>query len=248
MPQLDKQGRQLLKLLVDLLPSADPDRPEILITYTQVHDRLGLRILPGTRTAGQSLQAQGLNLLGGWTRDKGTPGITGLIINADGENKGMPGSGFWKLYGKKGTEWDWFREEIHRCKNYDWSPYLIASDVLRPLSLVQIMPSGEEGKRQLKEVWKIARKGDLRLEALKDNKNRYEGIYKCEACSFGDDSEGLFDVHHIVPLAVGHRKSTVADLLVLCPTCHRIAHCKGEHVLKPLPLLEIRAWLEVHRS
>jgi 5-methylcytosine-specific restriction protein A len=57
------------------------------------------------------------------------------------------------------------------------------------------------------------------------------GRLACEVCDF-ESSEvygkavfGVVDIHHLVPLhKIGVSKTTLADLAVLCPTCHRVIH------------------------
>jgi 5-methylcytosine-specific restriction protein A len=56
------------------------------------------------------------------------------------------------------------------------------------------------------------------------------GRLACEVCDF-DSSEvygtGLevIDVHHVVPLhEIGESKTTLSDLALVCPTCHRVIH------------------------
>lgn len=53
----------------------------------------------------------------------------------------------------------------------------------------------------------------------------------CEVCDFesaaiyGPAAEGVIDVHHIVPLhKVGDSITRLADLALVCPTCHRVIH------------------------
>jgi 5-methylcytosine-specific restriction protein A len=72
------------------------------------------------------------------------------------------------------------------------------------------------------------------------------GKLTCEACDlvlserYATARADVYECHHVIPLHVaGVVKSTVADLLLLCPTCHRIAHR-----IKPWPnLAQLRAVL-----
>lgn len=66
------------------------------------------------------------------------------------------------------------------------------------------------------------------------------GIVKCEACGedlrdkYGDRSAKIFECHHVMPLSVtGETHTSLSDLAVLCPNCHRVAH-----VINPWPTLE----------
>lgn len=93
-----------------------------------------------------------------------------------------------------------------------------------------------EGKRVYKLSCQVERSPGLKKAAKLANRERNDGKLVCEACGFSDDSAGMFDAHHISPVACGQRDSTVDDLSVLCPTCHRWAHVKGDDALAPLPI------------
>ncbi len=62
--------------------------------------------------------------------------------------------------------------------------------------------------------------------------------YKCRACDakICVDGKYIIEAHHINPLPNGIRKTTLDDLVSLCPNCHRIAHLR-EH---PYSFDEIR--------
>jgi hypothetical protein len=61
--------------------------------------------------------------------------------------------------------------------------------------------------------------------------------YTCEDCRYQPDGDaeiaskydssihreisGMLDVHHIIPIELGERKTSLSDLTVLCPLCHR---------------------------
>lgn len=93
-----------------------------------------------------------------------------------------------------------------------------------------------EGKRVWKQSLDVERDPRLRREAKALNRSQHGGIIVCDACEFADDKDGMFDAHHLRPLAVGERESRVDDLAVLCPTCHRWAHAKAEDKLSPVPV------------
>jgi predicted HNH restriction endonuclease len=49
--------------------------------------------------------------------------------------------------------------------------------------------------------------------------------YKCRACSFYYKKR-VVECHHLVPLHIsGKTKINPEELITLCPTCHRLAHC-----------------------
>lgn len=52
--------------------------------------------------------------------------------------------------------------------------------------------------------------------------------YKCQACSARITVNGKYviECHHLNPVALGERVTTIDDLVSLCPTCHRIAHMR----------------------
>jgi hypothetical protein len=97
----------------------------------------------------------------------------------------------------------------------------------------------EEGRRLIKEVQVFERQSALAQEARQRNRDANDGLMSCQACDFTDELDGMFDVHHLVPLMLGVRKTTLSDLAVLCPLCHRWAHRKGNGQINPLPLAEL---------
>lgn len=66
------------------------------------------------------------------------------------------------------------------------------------------------------------------------------GRLACEVCDFESfeayDVEGVIDVHHVVPLhKIGESVTTMNDLALVCPTCHRVLH-KHRPIITPLEL------------
>jgi 5-methylcytosine-specific restriction protein A len=66
------------------------------------------------------------------------------------------------------------------------------------------------------------------------------GFLSCQACGinlekkFGSSQFNVYECHHILPLHTsGETKTSINDLALLCPTCHRIAHR-----IKPWPTIE----------
>lgn len=64
---------------------------------------------------------------------------------------------------------------------------------------------------------------------------RLKGKLACEVCDFepsavfGPELSDLFDVHHVRPLSEsGSTRTTLSDLALLCPTCHRAIHRQPE--------------------
>lgn len=76
------------------------------------------------------------------------------------------------------------------------------------------------------------RERDPRVRARKRAAVRKKhGHLLCEACNvrledrYGTDAADVYECHHLMPLHVsGETITTVMDLALLCPTCHRVAH------------------------
>ena len=117
---LSEPARRLLREMVALLPLVKPVDPRTFSSYKALHDRLGLP-MQGT-TYGRSLQLQGLDDLADWTHRYQMPGITGLIIDLV---KLTPGAGYYKLFGKREDDWEWWYGEIAKAKAFDWIPYMV---------------------------------------------------------------------------------------------------------------------------
>ena len=74
------------------------------------------------------------------------------------------------------------------------------------------------------------------------------GRLACEVCEldfserYGELGRGFIECHHTVPLGTGtERKTTIADLAVVCPNCHRMIH-------RAQPMLSIEQLREQHRG
>lgn len=107
-------------------------------------------------------------------------------------------------------------------------------------SLLPKVLSAEEGRKIYREVQIFERNSALAREARRKNREENSGLLTCSCCAFSDELDGLFDVHHQVPLMLGSRETTLSDLTVLCPTCHRWAHGKGRSAWDPLSLDDLR--------
>lgn len=69
---------------------------------------------------------------------------------------------------------------------------------------------------------------------------------KCIVCKFdftktyGSHGEGFIEMHHLFPIALGKRKTTVDDLRPVCANCHRMLH-RGKELLSIDELKQIIA-------
>ncbi|HZF10372.1 MAG TPA: HNH endonuclease [Thermoanaerobaculia bacterium] len=77
----------------------------------------------------------------------------------------------------------------------------------------------------------LRRERDQRLRARLIDRRRSQSKLRCEICGREEApgnptlSQAIFEVHHIVPLAVGaERKTKLADMALLCACCHRMVH------------------------
>ncbi len=103
----------------------------------------------------------------------------------------------------------------------------------------QLQFTSVEGKRLWKQSLKIERDSRLRRQVIALNRSQNSGLIVCESCGFSDKVSGMFDAHHLHPLAIGERESRIEDLAVLCPTCHRWAHTKANDKLDPISAEEV---------
>jgi HNH endonuclease len=106
---------------------------------------------------------------------------------------------------------------------------------------VLISANSVEGKKVWRQQIAIERSPALTKEAKQANSAQNLGACKCAACDFEHSDFGMFDAHHLVPLAAGERITTANDFAILCPTCHRRAH-RGPNRLLPYSVAELRVW------
>jgi 5-methylcytosine-specific restriction protein A len=89
-----------------------------------------------------------------------------------------------------------------------------------------------------------ARERDPRLvRAKKDAVLKATGRLACEVCDldfaerYGELGDGFIECHHTVPLGQGsERVTSLSDLALLCPNCHRMIHRPA----RPLTVAELR--------
>ncbi len=121
--------------------------------------------------------------------------------------------------------WIAVEDEIDAAERSQIDPKVI-KDIDRDLRLTAI-----EGLTE--ERWAKVRRRAAWLADLFARDRARAGKFCCDHCSFkpadrltGMDvtHRAMLDVHHLKPLEEGWRITTVADLVLLCPTCHRIEH------------------------
>ena len=88
-----------------------------------------------------------------------------------------------------------------------------------------------EGKKQLLRHMRRERSRAL-IQAKKRVVRHASGELSCEACGVRERefphriADAAFEVHHLLPLSsrTGERVTTLADLSIICATCHRLIH------------------------
>jgi 5-methylcytosine-specific restriction protein A len=129
------------------------------------------------------------------------------------------------------------REDILPPSGFRDPTEVVRCDVSYP----SLTSASEEGQRVWKESIALERNRELSSNVKLINRHRNGGKIVCEACDLRADLPGLFDAHHLEPLATGIRVTRVDDFAVLCPTCHRWAHQLAADKLQPLKVSEVRA-------
>lgn len=122
---------------------------------------------------------------------------------------------------------------------------------------------GDEDRDELADEDLVGREGALleRVHRIRERRRGYRGkvIRRvegehgqvcCEGCGVRPrvpDRAGLsmFEVHHLVPLALSASTITkLSDLALLCANCHRLIHAAMRRDDRHYGLAEFRAWLE----
>lgn len=103
-----------------------------------------------------------------------------------------------------------------------------------------------EGRLLQRKHFVRERNPKLRNEKIASFLQSHERVH-CEICRFdfeavyGERGRGFIEVHHMVPLhKSGPTKTKLADLILVCPNCHRMIHW-GDHWLTPD---EVRSLIE----
>ena len=96
-----------------------------------------------------------------------------------------------------------------------------------------------EGHRMLRTANSAARSQALRKMALKIHGSSCVGCGLDFLTKYRKVARDCIELHHVIPISSGVRKSTIKDLVPLCPNCHRVAHT--EH--PPLSVSAVRRML-----
>lgn len=138
--------------------------------------------------------------------------------------------------------WEKFERDQNANKRFE---LLVHRDVIKinkvvtdSNNLIQIQNEFNEGfKKQIIQEVAIRDKKVIQLAKAKHGTT-------CIICKFdfaktyGIHGAGFIEMHHLFPIAMGKRKTTIEDLRPVCPNCHRMLH-KGKKVLSIEELLDI---------
>ena len=210
--ELTSEARTLLAFLVSKLPRLNPGEPRTCIGYKEAHDALGLR--QKAATYGDSLKKQGLASLADWTIATGKPAITGMIVDAESL---QPAAGYYRACGRCADDFQWWRDQLQRSKEYDWFPDLFPFPAAEPtppaVDLDDVTPERVEVR-----VYRVLRDTQL-AQRIKRAHN-----YECQICGHKiilSDGTRYAEAHHIRPLGRPHDGPDSADnILCLCPNHH----------------------------
>jgi len=113
----------------------------------------------------------------------------------------------------------------------------MAEVIRRNIAAVQVMPSQEAVEDEEFFEGRVAtivhkrRERNPRLRSQLVELRRSDDGLACEVCGArgpaGPEAlaEAIFEAHHIIPLsASSERKTRLADMALLCATCHRLIH------------------------
>ena len=73
----------------------------------------------------------------------------------------------------------------------------------------------------------------------------------CSICGFdpvakyGKGFKNIIEVHHLYPVSIGIRETTIDDLIPVCPNCHRALHSKSGGLYSPeeiINLMNVNKW------
>lgn len=59
-------------------------------------------------------------------------------------------------------------------------------------------------------------------------KRKEKDNFTCQVCSYKMEIDGkyIIECHHLYPISLETRETSIDDLVSLCPTCHRIVHLR----------------------
>ena len=125
------------------------------------------------------------------------------------------------------SPWVTFFDRVRRPSGWAYRPVTAANPSLLSLSDLAAI----EGNPQI--YFHLRRERDPEItKAKRESFVAMNGSLYCECCNFGTESAfpglgcDICEIHHRAPLALASEsvKTTLNDLAVLCPNCHRAIH------------------------
>jgi hypothetical protein len=211
------EAREILRVLHRhmQLGTVRLDIPATFLGYKDVLDELHWT-RNRDETWGKALERQGLDQLAIWARDEQHPAVTGLIID---RTTNQPGPGYFRLYGKRTDDRQWWLEQVGASLEYPWGRYVTASDPIAPPPSPQARDLAEPPDRVLTTTYRVLRDTELARRVKELHQCR------CQLCSERidlRDRDGYYaEGHHVQPLGQPHNGPDVmGNIMCVCPNCH----------------------------
>jgi hypothetical protein len=211
------KAQAILKLLVRHIDQGefDPALPASFIGYGEVLDEMKISRDPN-ETHGDALNRNGLSDLAEWTKAEDHPAVTGLVINKE---KVEPGPGYWTLYAKnKDADRAWWLDQIAKSLQYNWKPFLAATDPVAPPPAPIGSSVAEPPIRVEVTISRIVR--DSERAARVKYMHKYQCQFGCARLELKDGSY-YAEAHHVKPLGKGG-PDEIANIMCVCPNCHAL--------------------------
>lgn len=203
---LNEFEQQIAAILVE---AANVERT---VSFTEIMKRVGI----SRRKIGKYLSQ-----IGNKCKELGLPIITVLVVYKGTSKVGKGYIEFEPDFINNPSLVKSQTEKVYKQKN--WSGLVnIAYDI----DGVWLEKSSDEGEREYVKIAVPYRDVKLRDECLK----KYGRV--CAVCGFDGSKYGIspntvIEVHHKNPIKNGVRKTTVDDLVPVCPNCHKALHSKS---------------------
>jgi hypothetical protein len=184
-------------------------------------------------TVGQSLKHQGLEELAEWTRNNQHPAITGLIVNQESR---MPGLGYFELFNRDETDFDWWNQQIRDSIGHDWGPLLSSTSFVGTVADAPTPEAIDLGPvdRVQTTAYRILRDTALARRVKMLHK------YRCQVCGNRIELPGGYyyaESHHVQPLGNPHDgPDVIGNILCLCPN----HHAELDYGVKAIALADLR--------
>lgn len=190
------------------------------VTFTAIMQKLGI----GRRKLGEYLSH-----IGHKCQELGLPIITVIVVYKHNKKVGKGYVEFDPNY-KKNPE-SVANEQNKVFEQKDWGDLFdcIATwknDIIMNNVVDTTCKPVTEGALIDRHIWVHTRDSQLREKCLNE-KGKICCVCECDLAKlYGEGFENLIEVHHKNPIAGGTRKTTLEDVVPVCPNCHRALHAK----------------------